>query len=333
MWMDGEIKMQKSKAKSQKSKVAVSAFCVLPFAICLSLALTARAETINRILATVDGDPITLYELTQYGERDIRARQQGASMDRAALLDALITEKIVQREVADKGVVVRDEDIERYVESIKERNKISDEQLKQALAAQGMTPEAYRTQIREDLQRQQLIAREIRGKVSVTPEDIQRYYDAHSSEYATPERLQVAHIVFRLAPDAPPDRVAAITAKADEVRARLKKSDDFAALAKQYSEDATSEQGGELGWFKKGELLEPMEQAAAKLKIGDVSEPIRTKVGLHIVKLEGREGAGRQNIEEHAEQIKQQLYNVALEERFQKWMTGELRQRHHVEMK
>lgn len=312
------------------SCVLLTAYCVLPTAYCPSR--VAQAETVNKILATVDGEPITLYELTQYGERDIRARQQGAT-DRATLLDTLITEKIVQREVSDKGVVVRDDDIDRYVESIKERNKINDEQLKQALAAQGMTLEVYRTQVREDLQRQQLIAREIRGKVSVTPEDIQRYYDAHSGEYATPERVQVAHIVLRLEADAPADKIAAITAKAQDVRARIKKGDDFATLAKQYSEDATGEQGGELGWFKKGELLEPMEQAAAKLKVGEVSEPVRTRVGLHIIKLEGREGAGRQNIEEHSEQIKQQLYNAALEERFQKWMNGELRQRHHVEMK
>ncbi|MFI5367203.1 MAG: SurA N-terminal domain-containing protein, partial [Candidatus Binatia bacterium] len=135
----------------------------------LLLAVSVHAETINRIVATIDGEPITAYELKQFAERTIRGRQVNSS-DQAMLLDALITEKLVSKEVSDKGVVVRDDDIDRYIDSIKERNKIDDEQLKQALAQQGLTLESYRLQIREDIQRQQLVSREIRGKVNVTPE-------------------------------------------------------------------------------------------------------------------------------------------------------------------
>ena len=142
-----------------------------------------------------------MYELKQFAERTIRGRQVESS-DQAVLLDALITEKLVSKEVSDKGIVVRDEDVDRYIDGIKERNKIDDEKLKQALAQQGLTMESYRAQIREDIQRQQLIAHEIRGKVNVTPEEVQRYYEAHLSEYSTPAKVQVAHIVFRLAPNA-----------------------------------------------------------------------------------------------------------------------------------
>src|SRR5207253_1584754 len=104
--------------------------------------------------------------------------------------------------------------------------------------------------------------------------EVQRYYEKHLSEYSTPAKIQVAHIVFRLDRDAPPDRVAAVTAKADEVRGRLTKGADFATLAKQLSEDASAQSGGELGWFKKGELLEPLEAAAAPLQVGQVSGPV-----------------------------------------------------------
>jgi len=298
----------------------------------LLLATPARAVVVDKILATIDGEPITVHELKQFTDRTIRGRQLG-TQDQATLLDGLITEKIVAKEVSDKGIIVKDEDVDRYIDSIKERNKINDEQLKQALAQQGLTMEAYRTQIREDIQRQQLITREIRGKVNVTPEEVQRYYDAHLAEYSTPGKIQVAHIVIRLPEEAPPDQVAAATAKVNEVRARLKKGADFAETAKQYSEDATAQNGGELGWFKQGELLEPLEKAAEPLKVGEVSEPVRTKAGLHIIKLEAREGESHQKLEELADQIKEKLYNAALEERFQKWITEDLRQRHHVEMK
>ncbi len=299
--------------------------CLLLFAV------PVRAEVINKILATVDGEPITVYELKQFTERTIRGRQLSSS-DQAQLLDALITEKLVSKEVADKGVVVRDEDVDRYIDGIKERNKINDEQLKQALTQQGLTMESYRAQLREDIQRQQLIAREIRGKVNVTPEEVQRYYEAHLSEYSKPAKVQVAHIVIRLDPNATPEQVAAAMAKAEEIQARLKKGGDFAEVAKQASEDATAQNGGELGWFKKGELLEPLEKATATMKVGQVSEPVRTNVGVHLIKVEAREGESHQNLDELAEQIKQQLYNAALEERFQKWLTDELRKRHDVQI-
>jgi peptidyl-prolyl cis-trans isomerase SurA len=297
----------------------------------LLLAIPGRAEVVNKILATVDGEPITVHELNQFAARTLRGRQATGN-DRALLLDALITEKLVTKEVSDKGIVVRDEDIDRYIRAVKERNKINDEQLQQALTQQGLTMDAYRTQLREDIQKQQLIAHEIRGKVNVTPEEVQRYYEAHLSEYSTPARLQVAHIVFRLEPNAPPDRVAATMAKAEEVQGRLKKGADFGEMAKQFSEDPAAQHGGDLGWFKKGELLEPLEQVAEKLKVGEVSDPVRTSAGVHLIKLEAREGASHQNLDELADQIKQQLYTAALEERFEKWLTDELRKRHHVEI-
>ncbi len=296
----------------------------------LLLATAAAAELVNKILATVDGEPVTVYQLKRFTQDSIRGRQLSASEDQATLLDALITDTLIQKEVSEKGVIVRDEDIDRYVEAIKQRNNLDDEKLKTALAGQGLTLESYRAQIREEIERDQLVGREIRGKVSVTPEEVQRYYEAHLSEYSTPERVQVAHIVFRLDQDAPPDKVVATTAKAQELYERIKKGADFAALAKQYSEDPSGANGGDLGWFKPGELLDDLEKAAARLKVGEVSEPVRTKVGLHLLKVEAREGAAHQNLDELSDQIKQQLYNAALEERFQKWLTEDLRKRHHV---
>lgn len=292
--------------------------------------LTAPAEIINRILATVDGDPVTLYEVEKFRDEDIRARQAGLQGPRE-LLDAFIGEKIVEREVKEKGLIVRDEDVSAYIAQILERNRIDESRLEEALGAQGLTLQAYRSQIREDLLRQQLIAREIRGKVSVSPEEIQRYYDAHRDEYATPSEMEISHIVLALPQDASSDQVAAITAKAEEIRSQAKRG-DFAKLARQYSEDASAEDGGKLGSFKKGELLEELETAAAQLKVGEVSPPVRTRVGLHLVRLDARSGEGVRPLEELKEELREKLYAEAVEERFQRWMTEDLRKRHHVDI-
>jgi peptidyl-prolyl cis-trans isomerase SurA len=305
----------------------------LRLAVCaLVWVAAARAEVVNKILATVDGEPVTAYQLKRFTQDSIRGRQLGASLDSKSLLDTYITDRLIQKEVSDKGIVVREEDVDRYIGTVMERNKIDEEKLTAALEAQGMTLQAYRAQIREEIERDQLINREIRGKVNVTPEEVQRYYQEHLSEYSTPEKFELAHIFFRLEENAPSDKVAAVTAKADDVYRRIKKGADFAAMAKEYSEDSSGQSGGELGWFKTGEMLESIEKAAARLKVGEVSEPVRTKVGLHIVKVEAREGAAHQKLDELNDQIKQQLYNAALEDRFEKWLTEDLRKRHHVEM-
>jgi len=296
----------------------------------LLLATPASALIVNKIVATVDGDPVTMYEVHRFGETNLQGRQLAAA-NPSALLDAVITEKLIAREVSDKGIVVRDEDIDRYVEGIKERNKLDDAGLRQALAAQGLTMEAYRAQLRGEIQKAQLINREIRGKVSITPEDVQRYYEAHKEEYETPARTQVAQILFHLPPGAPPDQVVAITAKAEEVRARIEKGADFATMAREYSEDPSGQHGGDLGWFKPGELLDELERATAKLDVGEVSEPVRTRAGLHLLKVEAREGEATERSAATSEEIKEKLYNEALEERFQRWITEDLRAQHHVE--
>ena len=108
---------------------------------------------------------------------------------------------------------------------------------------------------------------------------------------------------------------------------------DFAEMAKEYSDDPNGKNGGDLGWFKPGQMIDELEKAAEKLQVGEVSDPVRTRAGIHLIKLEAREGASHENLGELQDQIKQQLYNAALEDRFQKWLTEELRKRHHVEIR
>jgi peptidyl-prolyl cis-trans isomerase SurA len=301
-------------------------------AVLLLPSATATAEVINRIVAKVDGEPITLHELNQYRDNSIRARQalQGASQ--SVVLESLITEKLIEREVRDVGVIVREEDVSRYINGIKERNRISEEQLEEALAAQGLTLPQYRVQVREELQRQQLVNREIRGKVNVTPEEVQRYYTAHLSDYALPGGMQVAHIVFALPERASAEQVNSTKAQAEEVLGRIRDGADFAEMARTYSQDASAESDGTLGWFSEGELYDSLEEVVVKLDVGAVAGPIRSPVGMHILKLLDRRDTSHRPVDEVADQIKEKLYAEALEERFQRWLTEELRDRHHVEV-
>jgi peptidyl-prolyl cis-trans isomerase SurA len=299
--------------------------------VLLLCAVPADARIVNRVMATIDGDPITMYELSQYGERAARL-QQLPPVDEATLLEALITDRAVQQEIRDQGITVQEEDVDRYIEGIRTRNNLTEEQLHKAVEQQGIAWEDYRQQVREDLQKVQLINREVRGKVNVTPEDVQRYYDAHRDEYSTPAAVTISHIVLRLPNNASQEQIDETMNRAEALYARLKDGADFAELARESSEDAAAADGGRLGEFKQGEMLEEFEKVVGKLKPGQFSEPVRTRVGIHIVRLDERIGSGYQPVEKLADGIKEQLYSKAMEERYDRFLREDVRQRHHVEI-
>lgn len=301
---------------------------------CLVLSLIlatgpVAAEVINRIVATIDGEPITQYELEGFS-RTIRGRDGTGTGD---ALDALVLNKIIDKESAAAGVLVDDAEVDAFINDIKQRNRLDDEQLKAVLQQQGISYTAYREQIRDEVQRQRLIAREISGKVNITPEEVERYYKANLAKYTQPAEIHVAHIVFALDEDAPRAQVVAVRAKADAVYEQLRDGADFADMAAKYSEDSSGKDGGDLGWFKTGELIDSLEDAAAKLEPGQFSQPVRGPLGLHIVELVERKGEGYKPLEGQADEIKQKLYQAALEERYERWLNEELRARHHVDVR
>ena len=287
----------------------------------------AHAEIANRIVATIDGEPITAHEVRQYG------REHGAANSpEEQVLEALITEKLLEKEIKAQGINARDDEIERYVEEIRARNGMDRERFEKALATQGMTVEKYRAKVRAEIEKAQLVNREIRQRVNISPEEIQRYYDAHSSEYALEERVKVRDIFFALESGADDGAVARTRAKALEVRELAAGGRDFGALAQQFSEGPGADRSGELGTFGRGEMDRDLERTAFALEPGKVSEPVRTATGFHLLRVDQRIAAGHRPLEDVKDQIRETLYNDALEERFQNWMSRDLRERHHVEV-
>jgi peptidyl-prolyl cis-trans isomerase SurA len=293
----------------------------------LTVAGVARAEIADRIVATIDGEPITAHEVRQWSKE--RGLQESPE---TRVLDMLITEKLLQTEIKSQGISAKDDEIDRYIEEIQTRNGVDKEHFEKLLAEQGMTKEAYRAKVKNEIEKAQLVNREIRQRVNVSPEEIKRWYDAHAGDYAIAERIRVRDIFFSLDDAATDDDVAHVRAKALEVRELAVSGKDFAALARQYSDGPGADKGGELGTFKRGELDRDLEEAAFALEPKKVSEPIRSGGGFHLLRVDERIAAGRRPLEEVKDDIRESLYNNALEERFQNWLSRDLRERHHVEV-
>ncbi len=288
---------------------------------------SGRAEVVDRIIATVDGDPITAHELQQF-----RQERASADMTDKQLLDAIITDKLLEKEVREKGVTVKSEDIDRYVDQVKERNHIDNYRFEAALEAQGMTLERYRERIRIELEKSQLVNREIRGRVGIPPDEIERYYHAHREDYRTGERVVLRDIAFRIEVVDDDAEIAHIRAKADEVLQLAIGGRDFAALAKQFSEAPGADKGGLLGTFARGELEPELEEVAFVLKPGQLSQVIRTDKAFHLLRVDKFEPPGYRSLDEVKDQIRDTLYEKAIGQRFEDWLSRDLRERHSVEV-
>jgi peptidyl-prolyl cis-trans isomerase SurA len=318
--------------------------------------VAVSGTVVNRIVALVDGDPITMHEVSTFSASDPRLAE-AARTDQAGVLDLLVTQRILEKEVQAQGITITDAEIDRYIATIRQRNNLSEEQLDAALAQQGLTRARYRKQIKEELERAQLINREIRGKVSVSPEEIERYRkeqgdhgetgeadekaDAGEAP-ASGEQVSISHIVLQIPPNASKEDIEAIQAHADKIYEELEGGADFAEVAKKESEDGVASAGGKLGTFKKGEMRDELEEAVAGLDPGSSANRSRRTTN-HIVKLDERigpgttaaaapEGSAPALSDSAREEIKEKLYTQALEARYARWLKEDLRQKHSVEM-
>jgi peptidyl-prolyl cis-trans isomerase SurA len=240
--------------------------------------------------------------------------------------------KLIGKEVETQGIKAKDSDIDSYIERIKMQGNLDDEQFAVALQSQGLTMENYRKQVAEEIERALLVNREIGSRVNVTPEDVERYYKEHAEDYSQPEQVRVRHIFLPLSPSAPSEEEQEVLTQIEDIRKRALAGEDFAALADAHSRGPGAGQGGDLGYFKKGQMAKEIDEVAFGLKPGDISQPFRTGAGVHLLKVEEHASAGQKKLDpETTEEIKRRLYNDALRKRYERWFQEDLRFRHHIE--
>jgi peptidyl-prolyl cis-trans isomerase SurA len=312
--------------------IAAALLCLLPW----FFPAPSRADQIvDRIVATVDGDPITMQDLRRYAAASGTTMPTDDSLRsqeiQRQMLQHLIAEKVMDHEMS--AIPVDEEAVNRYIAQFEAGNHITDEQLREQLAQHGISYEAYRRRARLEVQKMMLLERDVRDKVVVTQSQIQAYYQSHISDFtSTQERFKLAQIL--IAADAvttPPPILEAARAKAEMVRKRALKGQDFGELAEKYSDDDSKSQGGELGYFKPDEINDKILAAISNLKDGDISEVIKTSHGFHIVKVEEHQTAGVLPLKDVSARIRDKLSQEQMEAQFKRWMTTDLIKNHSVQ--
>lgn len=304
-------------------------------------AWAAEAAVVDRIVAVVNEEIITQYDvetaLRPMAEAVRREKlppdQERRTLDnlRRDLIETLIENKLTEQEVKRYKITVGEEEINAYIQQIRQRRSLSEPELQAALAAQGMTMEEYRKEVRSQIQRTKLVNREVRAKVVITREDIQAYYDRHRDKFGGAKKVHLWNLMVRLPRGAGPDERAKARATLEEVLAGIKPGRDFEEAARRYADGSRGIQGSDLGLFRIEELTPELREVVRRLKPGEFSRPIETDLGIQSVYLEEAVDAPARPLAEVENEIQETLYREFVDGKFKSWL-ADLRKRSVVKI-
>lgn len=323
--------------------VVISALCGL----CLVLfwagvdARSAEGILVDRIVAQVNDDIITLYELNRKAAPYIkRVQAMARPLDeerrmiyelRDKVLDQMVDEKLTDQEIRRFNIQVSEEAIDKTVEEMKKRTYMTDQQLRDSLKKEGLTMDEYRVQMKNQILRVRLVNREVKSKIVITEEDIRAYYEENKAQYVGEGSVHLRQIMLAVSPMTSEAEKQALREKLMLIRKQVMDGASFAALAREYSESTLAKDGGDLGTFSLTDLAPQILNAVSGLKAGDVTDILETNQGMQIFYVEGLETGDGKSLEEVSGDIENILYDQIVNQKFMTWLM-DMRQRSHIKI-
>lgn len=275
----------------KQNKIMVIILSVLIVTSVILLSFTLKKED---TVAKFNGEAISKDELyskmvEQYG---------------SATVDKIISEKIVAAEAKKQKVSVKDSELNQEIETLK-ASYGGEEAFNQALETNN-TSLAY---LKQDLKNYLTIKKLLGPEITITEEEMKTYFDKNKDSFAQAEQIKASHILV------------ADEKTANKVKQKLNDGADFAELAKEYSTDeSTKDSGGELGYFAKGTMVKEFDDAAFGLAVGEVSKPVKTDYGYHIIKVEAKKKAKEANYNDSKAKIKETLLDQKIDSEYTTWL-------------
>ena len=280
---------------------------------------------IPAVLARVNGEAIERWEFDNAVKR-MEARAGGPvppeKRDEVlrGVLDQLVAYHLLAQESRARKLEVGDPDVEARLGQIRQSFPTEDA-FKQGIAAQGLTVDQLREQARTSLQVAKVIDVEVTSKVAVQDDEVSTFYTQNLERFKQGDTVHASHILLGLPPQATPEQKAAAKAQAQAALKQVRGGADFAAVAKAQSQDpGSAPNGGDLGFFPKGQMTPAFEEAAFKLKPGAVSGLVETPFGFHIIKVHERRGPRTAPFAEVSGQIKDFLAQGQRESKLQQFV-------------
>jgi peptidyl-prolyl cis-trans isomerase SurA len=325
--------------------------------VLVTLALHAD-NIVDEIIARVDDSIITRSELEKAKQANLEEVKQRfpedwqakwASAQKDVLRD-LIDQQLLLERGKELGITGETEVVKRLNQLRQQMKLASIDDLEKEAQKQGVSYEDFKEQIRIGVVTQQVIGQEVGGKLHISNEDIQDWYNKHQKELEGPEEIGLSEIMISTQPakanvddkdkttaqetqlPEDPAKVAEAEAKAKQIVEQLHKGAKFEDLAKQASDGPTAAQGGALGNFKRGELAKDLEEKTFSLKPGETTDVIRTRQGFIILKVTGHRAAGVPPLKDMADRIREAIYSERLEPAARAYLT-KLREAAYIDIK
>ena len=280
-------------------------FALLLTGICLAPVTTLLAQSnpvsssddvvIDRIRAVVNEGVVLDSDIaaaTEFFKQQARSNRQTVPPDdvlRTRVLEELIDQEIRRQHARAVGISTDAASVNRAIEQIARNNNMDALQFRETLQNQGFDYELFRQNIEQELLLQRLIEREVQSRIRVTQQEIDDYVDSIKNDTEEQQRYRIQHILLAVPEAATAEQVADAERRAQEVLTRLRAGDDFAEVAAALSDDARALQGGDLGWRTRQELPGFLANALTNMSPGDLSEPLRSANGLHVIRLADRQ--------------------------------------------
>ena len=306
-----------------------------------ALAQTNDAVLVDRIVAVVNDEIITLYDLNKALKPYIsNIKALGYSVERERetlyqvrndLLDQLINRKLTDQEIKHLNIQISEVEIDAAIERIKEARSYTDEDLRNGLTQQGLTLEDYRNEMKEQILRSRVVNREVKSKVVITSEDIKAYYDNHREKYAGEKKYKLWNLYCKIPSYAGPSEKQTAMDKMKVFEDQLKQGESFENLVNQNSGSDSSVQGSDLGIFRFEELSAQLQAAVKDMNAGKYTPIIDTEFAYQIIYVEKIIETQTQSIAAVETEIQETLYNEYVNTRFQEWLE-ELRKRSHLKI-
>jgi len=302
--------------------------------IFIFIARPSYAELVDRILAVVNNDIVTLSEFNKtYAKLAMQIQASNYTKDEQTsmlahlntkVIDTLIEEKLAVQQAKAVQIEIDDNEIDLTINHIKERHNYTDDEFENLLEMQGSNIKEYREHIRKQKIQSRLVGMMVQSKVVITDNDVKAYYDSHPETYQSKTTYQLRTIIKR--------------SKSDDARSQMEKAlqafaagTPFAELAKKYAEPAFAENGGLLGTYTLDQLSPHIRDAITDLKAGSCSPILTTDQGLQILYVEDITQGGGKTLEEATIEIRDLLYNTKMEQRYHAWIR-DLKEKSHIKI-
>jgi peptidyl-prolyl cis-trans isomerase C len=296
-------------------KTAVGITACLVLLIWINGTYAEEKKVTKEDIALVNGKPIDKADYDwEMKKLNMRYQQTGKKLSdeekrkyEANVLDNLITIEVLYQESEKKGIKVDPKRVEQQYDMLVKRYP-DKEKFKEFLAQWDISEDKIKKNIKRHTAIQELIKTNVTDKVKVDNKDVKKFYDANPEKFKSPEEIKASHILIKLDPNKASDteKVAA-KKKLNTVKDRLAKGEDFGKLAKEVSEGPSNKTGGDLGYFSRGQMVKPFEEAAFALKKGEVSDIVETQFGYHLIKVFDKKPAKILTFKEVKDRLASQL--------------------------